>query len=96
MTLELEGLPELMESIQTEWSIGISTLPAVDFLHLFSIDLNSLLSKHIDSQKDWLAVIKLGRCLHQDPNLNNDSFSIKGPLSQWIGITDDDWLDNSS
>jgi hypothetical protein len=94
--LELEGLPELISAIETEWAIGISNLPAVDFSHLFSTDLNSLLSKNLDSQKDWLAIIKLGRCLHQDPNAIEDGFSTKGPLSRWIGINDDDWLDNSS
>jgi hypothetical protein len=94
--LELEGLPELIETIQAEWAIGISNLPAVDFSHLFSTDLNTLLNKNIDSQKDWLAVIKLGRRLHQDPNMIEDGFSTKGPLSRWIGISNDDWLDNSS
>jgi hypothetical protein len=58
---ELEGLPELVHSICTEWSIGLSTLPAVDFSHLFSRSLEELLQKSIKSQKDWLAVIKLGR-----------------------------------
>jgi hypothetical protein len=71
---ELEGLPELIQSIRTEWSLGIGTLPAVDFSHLFSITLDTLLSKSIDSQKDWLSVIKLGQRLHQDPNLVDDGF----------------------
>ncbi len=93
---ELEGLPELQESIRTEWTIGISVLPAVNFSYLFLTDLQTLVSKHIDSQKDWLALIKLGRSLHNDPNTNHDGFSVKGPLSRWIGITDDNWIDNSS
>jgi hypothetical protein len=92
----MEGLPELIRSIRTEWSIGISTLPAVDFSHLFSHTIDDLLNKSIDSQKDWLAVIKLGRRLHKDPNTHYDGFSRKGPLSRWIGISDDEWVDNSS
>jgi hypothetical protein len=96
MIHEMEGLPELILSIRTEWAIGISILPAVDFSHLFSTPLEALLQKSIESQKDWLAVIKLGRRLHNDPNLHSDNFSSKGPLSRWIGISDDEWLDNSS
>jgi hypothetical protein len=93
---ELEGLPELQRSIRTEWDIGISTLPAVDFSHLFKLNLDTLLHKSVDTQKDWLAVVKLGRKLHKDPNNNIDGFSTKGPLSRWIGISDDEWKDNSS
>jgi hypothetical protein len=78
---EMEGLPELVCSIQTEWVIGISTLPAVDFSHLFSKTVDDLLNKSIESQKDWLAIIKLGRRLHNDPNIHIDGFSCKGPLS---------------
>jgi exonuclease III len=93
---DLEGLPELLQSIRTEWNTGISTLPAVDFSHLFSLGLDNLLRKSVNAQKDWLAVVKLGRLLHQDPNINIDGFSTKGPLSRWIGISDDEWADNSS
>jgi hypothetical protein len=93
---ELEGLPELQQSIKTEWAIGLSTLPATDFSHLFKLRLDVLLQKRVDTQKDWLAVVKLGRRLHKDPNTHIDGFSTKGPLSRWIGISDDEWKDNSS
>jgi hypothetical protein len=94
---DLEGLPELQRSIRTEWSIGISTLPASDFSqHLFKLNLEVFLNKSVDAQKDWLAVVKLGRRLHNDPNIHIDGFSSKGPLSRWIGIPDDEWKDNSS
>jgi hypothetical protein len=55
----MEGLLELICSVGTEWVIGIGTLPVVKFSHLFSLDLDQLLFKNIDVQKDWLTVIKL-------------------------------------
>jgi hypothetical protein len=93
MIHEMEGLPEHIRSICTEWTIGINTLPTVDFSHLFSTPLEALLQKTIDTEKDWLAVIKLGRKLHNDPNINIDNFSGKGPLADgWASLMTSGWM----
>lgn len=83
---QLSGLPHLITAIKLEWDIGLGTLPAIDFSHLFKLPLPQLLQKTSDTLIDWFSVIRTGRILHEDPNLPRDIFYSNQALCRWVGI----------
>ena len=83
---DLEGRPQLVAAIHTEWAIGASILPASDFAYLFRIKKQDILGKSIDFMKSWLAIIRQGRELYKDPKLPVDDFSHTGALRSWLGL----------
>ena len=83
---EFEGRPDLIEAIKNERRIGISRLPHNDFGYLFTMKEDTLFSRSLEGMKDWLAIIRGGRELHNDPKTPQDQFSRQGPLREWIGL----------
>lgn len=82
----------MVEAIKREWDIGLGTLPAIDFSHLFKIPLLMLLEKSTNSLIDWFSVIRTGRILHEDPQLPKDIFYSDSALCRWVGIVNMDKL----
>lgn len=83
---EVEGRTELLQAIEVEWNIGLSCLPHNDFGYLFTMSKQTLATKSLTCQKDWLAMIKKGRELHRDHNRVQDAFTHPGALRTWIGL----------
>ena len=87
MILDNEGHKELMAAVKKEWAIGLGRLPIRDFAHLFQIKKDKFYSRTVEYIKTWFVTVRLGREIHNDPNLIIDNFSTPGPLQHWVGLT---------
>ena len=83
---ELQGLPLIIQSIQSEYNLGLHRLPASEFSVLFATTFDSLRQRSIDSLRHWLLTIRLGRSLHGGSNIIYDVFSSDGPMRSWLGL----------
>jgi exonuclease III len=84
--LDMEGRQEINDAIVQEWKIGIGTLPAIEFSYLLSGKIEQTLSRSIQHKRSWLAIVRQGRILHEDPHLIHDGFMINGALRTSIGL----------
>jgi hypothetical protein len=84
--LDMEGRKELDNAIIQEWTIGIGSLPAIEFSYLLSGKIEQTLTRSIQHKRSWLAIIRQGRVLHEDPNLIQDEFMTNGALRSSIGL----------
>ena len=83
---ELQGLPQLCQSIRAEYALGLHRLPACEFSLYFSIPLETMLSKSTETLRTWLQTIRLGRELHGGIDVINDCYSSNGPSRSWLGL----------
>ena len=83
---DLSGKQVLLESIQSELSIGLYNLPAFDFSRLFSIPATTLFNKPLDFLKDWFVTVRSGRILYNDMSLLADKFATEISLRRWVGL----------
>ena len=83
---DFNGLQQLKTAIRSEWSVGLNALPASDFSYLFKTPLPQLLQKSLECLKDWLAIIRSGRYLHNDSKTPQDAFNTDPALRHWIGL----------
>jgi hypothetical protein len=78
--LDMEGRKELDNAIIQEWNIGIGSLPAIEFSYLLSGKIEQTFTRSMQHKRSWLAIIRQGRVLHEDPNLLQDEFMTNGAL----------------
>ena len=61
---ELQGLPLVLQAIQSEYNLGLHRLPPSEFSMLFATSFEVLQKRSIDSLRHWLLTIRLGRNIH--------------------------------
>ena len=83
---DMEGKEILHETIKNELNVGLSTLPMLEYRHMFRMKLTTILNKPMSWKKDWLATIKLARQVHEDKNSPIDIFTNNNTLREWIGL----------
>ena len=85
---DMEDVPELKPIIEVEWTTGLGRLPTVEFSPYFSIKIEELLQKSINSLKAWLLAVRQRRILMDPENLKDDELAnSKAMQQQWIGIS---------
>ena len=82
----LQGITHLKETVQLEWERGLSSLPTLEFSHLFRIKKEELMKKSLEGKKGWLVTVKLERELHGDISNELDIFDKNDALRFWIGL----------
>ena len=83
---ELQGIQILNRVIQSEWELGLQTLPPVEFTHMFRCTKEEILNKSTEGKKDWLVTIKLARKLYDGKYQSDDEFETNPALREWIGL----------
>ena len=83
---ELQGLPLVLQAIQSEYNLGLHRLPPSEFSLLFATSFEILKKRSIDSLRHWLLTIRLGRNIHGGINIIQDIFAHDGPIRSWLGL----------
>ena len=83
---DIAGIKILNNTIKQERNRGLSTLPMLEFSHLFRLSEEELMKKSTEGKKDWLVTVKLARELHKDTNQQHDEFDTNDTLRNWIGL----------
>ena len=83
---DLEGQPTLINSIQTEWYIGLGLLPASEYSRYFTMHINQILLKPLEWQQTWFQIIRQARILMDSLHLVEDEFTTSTTLQKWVGI----------
>ena len=84
---DMEGSKELELAIENEWKIGIGALPAAEFSYLLNGPLKQTLKRSLQHKRSWLAIIRQGRVMHDDPKLiKDDGFMFNGALRFSLGL----------
>lgn len=84
---KLEGFDTLKKAIESEWQLGLHNLPPIEFAHLFDkYHTPTTTCKSLDQMKSWFATVRSGRLFYNDTVLQ-DECSTKGPLQQWVGLS---------
>ena len=82
----MEGKQEIIDAIESELDIGLSGLAAYEFSYLFRPKLEELVSKTLESMREWLSILKQGRITHRDRNRVIDNFAREGALKRSLGL----------
>ena len=85
---DMEGMQLVRKVIQSKYDRGIGRLPACDFSHLFRNKISILLGKDDDTLKNWLLIIRQGRILLDNQNIEQDDFQTNATLKKWLGLSD--------
>ena len=83
---ELQGLPLVLQAIQSEYNLGLHPLPPSEFSVPFATTFESLQQRSIDSLCHWLLTVRLGHTIHGGINIIQDVFSSNGPMRSWLGL----------
>ena len=84
---ELKGAKDVLEAIDLEWAIGLNRLPAHEFSSMFSGSKDTLMEKDLPHLLQWLSIIRNGRFLHKDNQLQHDVFSFNETMNNWLELT---------
>ena len=78
---------ELQKALKRELRIGISAMNPEKYLQYFhQKDIHTDVYS-INKKKEWLRIVRQGREDVNDPKMIIDTFSVKGPLRKWIGLS---------
>ena len=84
---DMEGLPQLQQSIRNELVIGLGLLPASEYSSYFTTTTEALYNKSLETQKHWFLVVRQARILLDQLHLQHDAFTTSIPLQKWIGLS---------
>lgn len=90
----MAGRKEIIKAIKAEYKLGLGRLPAYGFSYMFKKKEEEMIKSDMDTMTHWLATIKQGRIIHNDPNRIQDEFYSKGALYKTLELqelTDDDF-----
>ena len=84
--LDMEGRKEMIQAIKDEYDIGLGRLLAYGFSYMFKSKPEDLASSSLDKIKHWLAIIKQGRIVYEDPQRIEDYFFTTGALYKTLDL----------
>ena len=76
----------MIQAIKDEYNIGLSRLPAYGFSYMFKSSAEELAKSSLAKIKHWLAIIKQGRIVYEDPRRIEDDFLTKGALFKALDL----------
>ena len=86
--LDMEGRKEMIQAIKDEYKIGLGRLPAYGFSYMFKSSPDDLAKSSLEKIKHWLAIIKQGRIVYEDPQRIEDEFFTKGALYKALDLNE--------
>ena len=83
---DLAGRKEIIKAIKAEYRLGLGRLPAYGFSYMFKKKEEKLIQSDMETMIHWLATIKQGRIVYEDPNRIQDEFYSTGALYKTLDL----------